>query len=217
MNGYRAVASTGTTTPVTKTTSTSQDQSQTSATATDSDFSDLLQDQMSNLLEAKPVEKTLSEDDDPLELSNMVTQFGLDGWMPTSLSSFLDNVAEQQEASKTGEQKIAETVDSIDDNLFVDKEASWLDAVDALNPLQHIPLVSDYYQEMTGDEIGYMPKVVGDTLLSSLTGAGAVYGLATGLLDVGVNEATGQSTLDVVKSKVGDLLSSDDGTSSGQS
>lgn len=106
MSGFHPVASTVQTTPLTNSTTSTQDQSQTSSTATDGDFSDLLQDQMNSLLEAKPVDKTLSEDDDPLELSNVVTQFGLDSWMPTSLSSFLDNVAEQQEASKTGEQKI---------------------------------------------------------------------------------------------------------------
>ena len=211
MNGYRAVASTGTTPPVTKTTSTSQDQSQTSATATDSDFSDLLQDQMSNLLEAKPVAKTLSEDDDPLELSNVVTQFGLDSWMPSGLSNFLDSVAAQQAASKTGEQQLEETVDSIDDNLFADKQASWLDAIDVVNPLQHIPLVSDYYQEMTGDQIGYLPKIIGGSLF------GGIYGLASSVLDVGVSETTGQSPLDLVKTKVLDLVSGDDDASAGQS
>jgi len=211
MNGYRAVASTDHITPVTKTSRTTQTTDQASTTATDSDFSDLLQDQMSNLLEAKPVEKSLSADDDPLELSNAITQFGLEGWMPTSLSGFLDNLAEQQEASKTGEQKIAETVESIDNKLFVDQEASWLDAVDMVNPLQHIPLVKDYYQETTGDEIGYLPKVVGGTLMSGFFGLGAVYGLGMSVLDVGVNETTGQSTLDVVKGKVGNLFSGDEG------
>ena len=213
MNGYRAVAASGTTTPVTKTTGTPQDQCQT----TDSDFSDLLQDQMSNLLEAKPVEKTLSEDDDPLELSNLVTQFGLEDWMPANLSSLLEQVEQQQEASKTGQQKLAETVDSINDKLFVNQEASWRDAVDVVNPLQHIPLVSDYYREITGDEIGYLPKVIGGTLMSSLIGFGAVYGLAASVLDVGINEATGKSTLAVVKNELDELMSDDDNARSGQS
>lgn len=210
MNGYRAVASTGTTVPVTNTTRTPA-QNQTSATSTDSDFSDLLQDQMSNLLEAKPVAKTLSEDDDPLELSNVVTQFGLDSWMPSGLSNFLDSVAAQQAASKTGEQQLEETVASIDDNLFADKQASWLDAIDVVNPLQHIPLVSDYYQEMTGDQIGYLPKIIGGSLF------GGIYGLASSVLDVGVSETTGQSPLDLVKTKVLDLVSGDDDASAGQS
>lgn len=210
MNGYRAVASTGTTVPVTNTTRTSA-QNQTSARSTDSDFSDLLQDQMSNLLEAKPVAKTLSEDDDPLELSNVVTQFGLDSWMPSGLSNFLDSVAAQQAASKTGEQQLEETVASIDDNLFADKQASWLDAIDVVNPLQHIPLVSDYYQEMTGDQIGYLPKIIGGSLF------GGIYGLASSVLDVGVSETTGQSPLDLVKTKVLDLVSGDDDASAGQS
>lgn len=210
MNGYRAVATTGTTVPVTNTTRTSA-QNQTSARSTDSDFSDLLQDQMSNLLEAKPVAKTLSEDDDPLELSNVVTQFGLDSWMPSGLSNFLDSVAAQQAASKTGEQQLEETVASIDDNLFADKQASWLDAIDVVNPLQHIPLVSDYYQEMTGDQIGYLPKIIGGSLF------GGIYGLASSVLDVGVSETTGQSPLDLVKTKVLDLVSGDDDASAGQS
>ena len=41
---------------------------------------------------------------------------------------------------------------------------SFTDLLDIVNPLQHIPFVSSAYREMTGDEIGAAPRVLGSTL-----------------------------------------------------
>jgi hypothetical protein len=58
------------------------------------------------------------------------------------------------------------------------EEFSFHDVLDAINPLQHIPVVSAVYRWLTGDTIGAVPRIAGDTLyggplgfLSGLVGA----------------------------------------------
>jgi hypothetical protein len=50
---------------------------------------------------------------------------------------------------------------------------SFSDIVDAINPLQHIPIVSNLYQNATGDEMGAVANVGVATLFGGLIG-GAV-------------------------------------------
>jgi len=48
------------------------------------------------------------------------------------------------------------------------------DVLDVINPLQHIPIVSNLYKEQTNDEISNQAKSVGDVLYGMLTGG--IYG-----------------------------------------
>lgn len=52
------------------------------------------------------------------------------------------------------------------------------DIVDMINPLQHIPVVSNFYQSATGDTIGAIAMIVGGAIfggpLGALTSAGIV-------------------------------------------
>ena len=41
---------------------------------------------------------------------------------------------------------------------------TFLDIVDAVNPLQHIPLISSIYRNISGDNISEVPKFVGGAL-----------------------------------------------------
>lgn len=59
------------------------------------------------------------------------------------------------------------------------------DLLDAVNPLQHLPVIGPLYREWTGDEIGPVARVVGGGLFGGLVGA-----LAS-LVDVAVEELTG--------------------------
>ena len=61
------------------------------------------------------------------------------------------------------------------------------DFVDLINPLQHIPVVSTIYREMTGDEIKQGSRVFGGALFGGPIGAGAA------LIDVMVEESTGKN------------------------
>ena len=54
---------------------------------------------------------------------------------------------------------------------------TFADILDVINPLQHIPGVSKIYRELTGDEIGDAPRVLG----------GAIFGGVAGLLGASIN------------------------------
>ena len=59
--------------------------------------------------------------------------------------------------------------------MFADSndEPSFWDLLDVINPLQHIPIVSDIYRELTGDKIGAGARVAGGALFGGLIGLGA--------------------------------------------
>ncbi|MBM3951382.1 MAG: hypothetical protein FJ311_08005 [Rhodospirillales bacterium] len=70
--------------------------------------------------------------------------------------------------------------------LFQDGEFSFADIIDAINPLQHIPIVSTIYRELTGDRIGHGARMAGGMLfMGPLGGLGA-------LANIVVIEASGK-------------------------
>lgn len=69
---------------------------------------------------------------------------------------------------------------------------SFADLLDIINPLQHIPIVSTFYQKLTGDEIGDAPRIIGGTLF------GGAVGLAGASLDTLVKHESGQTIEDHV-------------------
>jgi hypothetical protein len=71
-------------------------------------------------------------------------------------------------------------------HLWAGDHFSFHDLLDALNPLQHIPVIGTIYRQMTGDTIGNAARVAGDGLY------GGVIGVIAGLVDVNVLETTGQ-------------------------
>lgn len=71
-------------------------------------------------------------------------------------------------------------------HLWAGDHFSFHDLLDAINPLQHIPIVSTIYRAVTGDTLGNAARVVGDGIY------GGVIGVIAGLVDVSVIEATGK-------------------------
>jgi hypothetical protein len=63
---------------------------------------------------------------------------------------------------------------------------SFHDVLDALNPLQHIPVVSSIYRWVTGDEPGNVARLAGDTLY------GGPIGFAAGAFSIAFKEETGK-------------------------
>ena len=63
---------------------------------------------------------------------------------------------------------------------------TFLDLLDIINPLQHIPVVSTIYRSLTGDDIGLAARFIGSGLF------GGVFGVANAALTMAVEEATGQ-------------------------
>lgn len=60
------------------------------------------------------------------------------------------------------------------------------DLLDVINPLQHIPIVSNLYRNITGDDIGQVPRVIGGALF------GGAIGFVASLLNAIVDEETGK-------------------------
>lgn len=69
---------------------------------------------------------------------------------------------------------------------------SFDDALDIVNPLQHLPIVGTLYRKFTGDQIKPLEKVAGDTLY------GGPLGLAGSLADLAFEKITGKNFGDTV-------------------
>jgi hypothetical protein len=64
--------------------------------------------------------------------------------------------------------------------------------LDVINPLQHLPLVGTLYRAITGEHIGPVEKVMGDTLY------GGMWGAASSVADLAFEGLTGKSLEDTV-------------------
>ena len=62
---------------------------------------------------------------------------------------------------------------------------TFLDLLDVINPLQHVPIVGPLYRQITGDEIDPAPRLAGGALF------GGVFGAVGAFIDVIVEELTG--------------------------
>ncbi|MDQ6959648.1 MAG: hypothetical protein Q9M27_01365, partial [Mariprofundaceae bacterium] len=68
---------------------------------------------------------------------------------------------------------------------------SFRDIIDAINPLQHIPIISTIYRKLTGDSMGYASRIVGDTLFGGVFGS-FISGLVSAVANVFMDAATGK-------------------------
>lgn len=69
-------------------------------------------------------------------------------------------------------------------------EVSFWDFLDVINPLQHIPIVSTIYREITGDTIKPIARLAGGALFGGIVGAGmaAVSAAAEGIMGLDDDE-----------------------------
>ena len=70
-------------------------------------------------------------------------------------------------------------------------DGGFADIIDIINPLQHIPVISTLYRKLTGDEIGQVPRIAGDTLYGGVFGS-FVSGLVSAVANVVVEALTGK-------------------------
>jgi hypothetical protein len=75
-------------------------------------------------------------------------------------------------------------------------EFSFGDFLDIINPLQHIPIVATIYRNMSGDNIGMMPRVIGGALWGKLGG------LVVGVVNAVVEWFTGKDIGDHIYAAV---------------
>lgn len=64
--------------------------------------------------------------------------------------------------------------------------------LDVINPLQHLPVIGTIYRAATGEHIGPLEKIAGDTLY------GGLWGAVTATADVAFEAVTGKSAEDTV-------------------
>lgn len=62
-------------------------------------------------------------------------------------------------------------VDSSGFQPFGEDGLTFFDVLDAINPLQHLPIVSTIYRALTGDTIAPIPRIAGGSLFGGLIGA----------------------------------------------
>ncbi len=72
---------------------------------------------------------------------------------------------------ESGETKTHAPADSFATRLFGADGFNFLDILDIINPLQHIPFVSTLYRAMTGDTIAAAPRIAGGALFGGPIGA----------------------------------------------
>jgi len=70
--------------------------------------------------------------------------------------------------------------------LWEKKEFGFGDFVDIINPLQHIPIVATIYRNMTGDKIGFAPRVIGGAIW------GRIGGFVSGIVNAVVEWMSGK-------------------------
>lgn len=70
--------------------------------------------------------------------------------------------------------------------LWEKAEFSFGDLIDVINPLQHIPIVATIYRNMSGDQLGVIPRVIGGALW------GRLGGLVAGVVNAVVEWFTGK-------------------------
>ncbi|HEC90310.1 MAG TPA: hypothetical protein ENI55_01450, partial [Alphaproteobacteria bacterium] len=79
-----------------------------------------------------------------------------------------------------------QTTDKPGFQLFGKDGFTFGDFIDIINPLQHIPIVSTIYRQMTGDDLDPGSRIGGGALF------GGPIGLVASLVNVLVDEATGK-------------------------
>lgn len=80
-----------------------------------------------------------------------------------------------------------------------EKGFTFLDLIDVLNPLHHIPIISSIYPAITGDKIGLAPRLMGGALF------GGPLGLLLGGLSAVFEDITGRDTVGHVVAMIRDV------------
>jgi hypothetical protein len=79
-------------------------------------------------------------------------------------------------------------------NSGTQKEGFFHHLLDVINPLQHLPVIGTIYRAITGERIGAVERIAGDTLY------GGLWGAVSSVADVAFESLTGKSAEDTVLS-----------------
>ncbi len=125
---------------------------------------------------------------------------------PTSLNASEKDAENVEKTPKTPQiarswrMSGAEKATEVQENLDLD----WDDALDLLNPLQHIPIVGTIYRELTGDTISPEIQIAGSVAFGALTGSIAFSAVA-GIAGAAYEQSTGQEpTIQIAQALFGE-------------
>ena len=108
-------------------------------------------------------------------------------WRGAERSASQTESARPRAEHASAENGAVQTTPSTPEPKFFEAGApSFMDLLDIINPLQHIPVVSSIYRHLTGDTIGHIPRVAGGALFFGPIGAGVA------LANVIIDEASGR-------------------------
>lgn len=113
-------------------------------------------------------------------MNGAIEQTSSPGVLPTPRTS-LQNIGEKKDEDDKNAQRNGDTFQAFGADGF-----TFLDFLDIINPLQHIPFVGDMYREITGDVIDPGSRIAGATLF------GGPIGTVVAMANVAVEESTGQ-------------------------
>lgn len=82
------------------------------------------------------------------------------------------------------------------DTVASDESFGFLDVIDMINPLQHIPIVSTIYRAVTGDQIKPVSQIVGGAAFGGIIGA--VGGIANAIVSTETGKDIGENVLGFV-------------------
>ena len=88
---------------------------------------------------------------------------------------------------------------------------TFLDLLDIINPLQHIPVVSTIYRDLTGDTLDHGSRLIGGTLF------GGPIGALVSVANVIFEETTGKDMGEHMMALFTDATPDDDGTMTSES
>lgn len=80
---------------------------------------------------------------------------------------------------------------------FGDDGFTFLDVLDIINPLQHLPVIGTLYRELTGDTLAAAPRIVGDILFGGPIGA--FFGIANAITESVTGRNMGQHALALLR------------------
>lgn len=89
--------------------------------------------------------------------------------------------------------------DKSKENQSAEGSGGFLDLLDFINPLQHIPVVSTIYRAATGDEISAAARIVGGGIF------GGIPGLVTSAANAALDAATGKDAGELAISALEDI------------
>ncbi len=85
------------------------------------------------------------------------------------------------------------TKNGLVESAFGDNGFGFDDVLDAINPLQHLPIISTIYRAITGDQIDVAPRLIGGAIY------GGFFGFLSAAVDAAVEGSTGRDIGDNVR------------------